>query len=251
MSGIRTANAREPNAQFHETSRARGQSNLTWLERALEQLPKELQSGPSLLLLGGRDPISFRLREAQSHVRHDLTPSYWSHVVLLERSGPTLSALEAWEISLNPAHGFGYPPKTNGIQRADLNVYADADRFPNVSVVHVPLELHKVKAARERFMSQRAVVDAVDLLTEWLSYCWATGRKLNPLLEGHGLPSAAMVEVIMGAAGFELTPSIASRSSSPEAIWQSARWWHEYHGTDSRQPLSGTYHTSHSLCMVD
>ncbi|PTL85974.1 hypothetical protein DAT35_02485 [Vitiosangium sp. GDMCC 1.1324] len=203
-----------------------------------------------MLLLGGRDPISFRLRVAQSHARHDLTPSHWSHVVLLEKNGPALSAVDAWEISLTPAHGFGYPPETNGIQRADLRAYEDGERFPNVAVVHVPLELHKVRLARERFMRQRAVVDGVGLITEWLPYVWGTGRNVNPLLEGHGLPCAAMVEVILGAAGFELTPSVGSRSSSPEAIWQSARWWHDYHSTDAHPPLTGRYHTSHNLCTA-
>ena len=39
---------------------------------------RQVETGPAwslLLLVGGNDPLSFRLRVAQSHVRHDLSPS--------------------------------------------------------------------------------------------------------------------------------------------------------------------------------
>ena len=83
--------------------------------------------------------------------------------------------------------------------------------------------------AVERFQQQRIVIDAVQLLLAWLGYAWGAGRAGNPLLDGLGMPSAAMLETVTGAAGFDLTPGLESRASCPEAIWQSARWWHEYH----------------------
>jgi hypothetical protein len=54
--------------------------------------------------------------------------------------------------------------------------------------------------------------------------------------------------MVLGAAGFELTPGIASSATCPEAIWQAARWWHEYQGREDLTPLSGVYTAEHVLC---
>ncbi|MDY7226433.1 hypothetical protein [Hyalangium rubrum] len=247
MLDIRSSPASAPNPHFVGQPRARNQSNLAWLQRALKARGKKA-GGVPLVLLGGSDPVSFRLRVAQSQVRHDLTPSRWSHVLMVEPGSTELSEATAWEISLDPTGGFGYPPKTNAVQRADLRRYDDAGRFPNIGLVHVPVETGPVREALQRFMNQRAVLDAVDLVTRWLPYVWGAGRASNPLLDGQGLPSAALVEVVLGAAGFELTPGIASSSSCPEAIWQAARWWHEFHGREDREPLTGVYCAPHALC---
>jgi len=250
MLEIRSSSASAPNPYFASQARARNQTNLAWLERARKGKGKKAGGSPLLVLLGGCDPISFRLRVAQSQARHDLTPSSWSHVVLVEPPTGELASATAWEISLDPAGGFGYPPPTNGIQRADLRRYDDAGRFPNIAVLQVPLEAEPVRDAVRLFMRQRNTMDAVDLVTRWLPYVWGAGRATNPLLEGFGLPSAAMVELVVGAAGFELTPGIASSSSCPESIWQAARWWHEYHGRDGGTPLSGAYSAEHMLCAA-
>jgi hypothetical protein len=66
-------------------------------------------------------------------------------------------------------------------------------------------------------------------------------------LDGLGMPSAAMVETVTGAAGFDLTPGLESRASCPEAIWQSARWWHEYHAENKEGPITGAFYTAHHL----
>jgi hypothetical protein len=99
----------------------------------------------------------------------------------------------------------------------------------------------------EKFKKQRAVLDAVDLILHWLAYTWAVARSPNPLLDGRGLPSAAMLEIIIGASGFDLTPGLESRSSCPEAIWQAARWWHEYYEKQNKDGLSGAYCVPHSI----
>jgi len=87
----------------------------------------------------------------------------------------------------------------------------------------------------------------VDLLARWLAYAWGIARTSNPLLENFGMPSAAMLEIIFGAAGFDLTPGLESRSSCPEAIWQAAKWWHQYYEDQKRSPITGAYHTEHVL----
>jgi hypothetical protein len=250
MLEIRSSPAAAPNPQLVSQPRPRNQMNLAWLQRAVKGRGKKAGSSPLLVLLGGTDPISFRLRVAQSHARHDLTPSPWSHVVLVEPADGELAGAVAWEISLDPAGGFGYPPSTNGVQRADLRRYDDPRRFPNIAVLNVPAEWATVSEALHRFMRQRAAMDAVDLVTRWLPYVWGSGRTTNPLLESFGLPSAAMVEMVLGSAGFELSPGIASSSSCPEAIWQAARWWHEYQGREGLTPLTGAYSSEHSLCGI-
>jgi hypothetical protein len=54
----------------------------------------------------------------------------------------------------------------------------------------------------------------------------------------------------------ELTPSLASTASCPEAIWQSARYWYEYFDTTARERGSKAIHPSgdyvarqHSVAM--
>lgn len=248
MLGIRSSPASAPNPQFVCQPRTRNQTNLAWLQRAVKGKGKKASGSPLLVLLGGTDPVSFRLRVAQSQARHDLTPSAWSHVVLVEPTDGELASATAWEISLDPADGFGYPPSTNGVQGADLRHYDDAKRFPNIAVLYVPVELAPMREALQRFMRQRATMDAVDLVTRWLPYVWGSGRTTNPLLDGLGLPSAAMAELVLGAAGFELSPGIATSSSCPESIWQAARWWHEYQGREDLTPLMGAYSAEHTLC---
>ena len=96
-------------------------------------------------------------------------------------------------------------------------------------------------------MKQRAVLDAIDLIVQWLAYVWGVARSANPLLDGLGIPSAAMLEIVIGASGFDLTPGLESRSSCPEAIWQAARWWHEYYTGQKKSGLTGAYYTPHEI----
>ena len=58
-------------------------------------------------LVGGADPLSFRLRVAQSHIRSDLTPSSWSHVLILAKLSMPLAKSPTCEVSLSPHDGFG------------------------------------------------------------------------------------------------------------------------------------------------
>ena len=85
------------------------------------------------------------------------------------------------------------------------------------------------------------MLDAQDLLLRWLAFIWGVGRTGNPLLDGQGIPSAAMLEVIFGAVGFDLTPGLESRSSCPEAIWQAAKWWHEYYERNNQKAPRDVY----------
>lgn len=250
MLNIMTSNRVEPNGAFAETPRQRGEDNIEWLQRTL---PADAQR-TFIVLLGGVAVDAFRVRVAQAHVRHDLTPSHWSHVALLDRSAALAPDTVLYEISLQPAAGFGFPPPSNAVQRGQLRTYRSQKLYPNIAVLGVPADPAEVLAALAKFERQRAIIDGPDLLLRWLGFVWGVGSASNPLLEGYGVPSAAMVEVIIGAAGFDLTPALENRSSCPEAIWQAARWWHGAAEGGQNNPapeqgasLTGAWSTEHYL----
>jgi hypothetical protein len=240
MLKILSAKATETSKSFKALPRRKGEDNLAWMTRA-----KLSATGVYLLLVGGRDAIAFRLRMAQSHVRYDFTPSHWSHVMLLGQVTRRLADTMVYEISLDPPHGFGFPPPSNAMQEGQLAQYQSADAYPNIALIQVPIsdKIFRTKLSRalQDFQKQRGVLDAQDLLLRWLAFIWGVGRTGNPLLDGQGIPSAAMLEVIFGAVGFDLTPGLESRSSCPEAIWQAAKWWHEYYERNNQKAPRGVY----------
>lgn len=242
MLHILSSNAAAPSKGLNELARKEGEDNIAWLARNLLE-----DDGTSIVMVGGRSPISFRLRVAQSHIRNDLLPSYWSHVMLLGKAAKNLASTPISEISLEPPDCFGFVPPTNGVRKGKLGQYRDPSEYPNIAILKVPVNLNEVTDALKRFQMQRAVLDAVDLIVRWLAYVWGVSRTGNPLLENHGIPSAAMLEVVFGAVGYDLTPGLESRSSCPEAIWQAAKWWHKYYEKQNRECLTGAYSVGHKL----
>ena len=239
-----SSRAKSINKEFKEHKRARGKTNIDWLRSHWRN------DRVAILLLGGTGLVDFRLRVAQSHFRTDLTPSHWSHVALLgQGEAKALATTPLYEISLMPAEGFGFPPASNGVQKTVLGKYADTKNFPNIAILHLPVSVtpKKLMDTLERFQQQRIVLDAVQLLLAWLGYVWGAGRAGNPLVDGMGIPSAAMLETVTGAEGFDLTPGLESRASCPEAIWQSARWWHDYHKENKEGAITGAFCTTHYL----
>ena len=242
MLNIRKSEAPAPSASFDESKRTGREDNHAWLVRHIGR-----GTGVRLLLVGGTDRQHFRLRIAQSQLRDDLSPSSWSHVALLDAPHDDLAKTTVREISLTPRSGFGFPPPTNGVQQGTLAAYRSRREFPNIALLHVPVDAGEVAGALERFQGQRTILDATELVIVWLAYLWGAGRAANPLLDANGIPSAAMVEMVIGAAGYELTPGLESRASCPEAIWQAARWWHRYYEGVNAEPISGAWNVEHRL----
>jgi hypothetical protein len=242
MLNILRSPAQAPSPGFAESAREGREDNMAWLARNLIGGP-----GVHLLLLGGTDRVAFRLRVAQSQLRDDLSPSSWSHVALFYEAKEKLDDTALWEISLAPRGGFGFPTPTNAVQEGRLGAYRSRRDFPNIAVVHLPLERSEVQESLARFKGQRTVLDATELLIVWLAYVWGAGRAANPLLDSQGIPSAAMVELVLGGAGYDLTPGLESRASCPEAIWQAARWWHNYYEDVAKGAHVGAWHVAHRL----
>lgn len=243
MLNIISSKAAKPSDLLREDKRIDGEDNLQWLSR---HLPADGESA-NLVLVGGTSPAAFRLRVAQSHLRHDLAPSHWSHVMLLGKPAKNFTTTRAYEISLEPPEGFGFPPPTNGRQEGRVGRYRDPDLYPNIAVLTAPVPLKQILDTFADFEKQRAVLDCVDLIVRWLAFVWGVARSGNPLLDGQGMPSAAMLEVVFGVAGYDLTPGLESRSGCPEAIYQAAKWWHEYYEGQDRVALAGAYLTGHKL----
>lgn len=239
MISIRSSNATEASPHFQEVKRKSRETNNSWLARTEASRKHETH----IVLIGGRSASHLRARVAQSHARDDMTPSHWSHVLLA--LDPALQ--RAFHVPLcGPGHT-EFPPATNGVQEVALKEYNDPKAYPNIAVISVPAAREAVQPVLERFMRERAAMDAVELLILWLAFIWGVGKAGNPLLDGQGLPSAAMAEYVLGAVGLDLTPGLGSRSSCPEAIWQSAKWWHKYHAREEGQALSGAWTVGHKL----
>ena len=247
MINILSSTADSPSDLFIESSREDGQDNLDWLAANMPEGDKLTL----LAMVGGVSPVALRLRFAQSHLRHDLEPSSWSHVFMLGRPAKNLASTLLYEISLEPAAGFGFPPPNNAVQKGRLGQYRDPASFPNIAVLSIPVDQKEVLKALKRFQMQRAVLDSLELLLHWLAYGWGVGRSDNPLLDGRGIPSAAMLEVVFGAVGYDLTPGLESRSSCPEAIWQAAKWWHDYYKSENRTGPVGAFHVPHRLQRLE
>jgi hypothetical protein len=210
----------ENNKYFVRDPAAVGEDNYSWLKRITE----EKNFKPSgLLLLGGNSVVDFHIRVSQSPLRHDLTPSYWSQVGILEDLENFYSVPLQWKGDLSEM------PHANGIQSNSLvEDYNDPESFPNIAFIQFTKDMGKILEYAAKLKWQRGFIDLPALVVRWLDYVWAVGA-INPLAEAKGLPSAVFAEVAYGMGGIELTPGLATGASCPEAIWQGAKWWGEYY----------------------
>lgn len=217
--------AKKPNPRLRELARKRGEGNAAWVARAAGAM-KDAES--FVLLVGGAEGMALHLRMAQARARTDLSPSHFSHVGLIA-GAPADSAprTRLYEVPLPGDKGLNDAPTQNALGQGTLASYDDADAFPNVALVGVPLSKADVRRVAARVRMGRSHVDLCELLLEWLAFLWAVGDTPNPLLGGKGIPSAVAVELLLEYAGLGMTPNLASHASCPEAIWQAAKWWHD------------------------
>ena len=215
MITIRRSSSSTSNKSIVANDAKKKEGNSAWLKRT--------GASDGLLLLGGASISHFRIRVAQSHARADLKPSLWSLAgILTSRSSFLSTPLELCGAASDIA-------ARNGVQACSMNDYDDPDQFPNVAVIRFTADHAMILTNADRIADQRSMIDLPALMLPWLSYIWIAGKATNPLSEGLGLPSAAFVETAYGIAGIELTPGLASATSCPEAIWQAAKWWHDFY----------------------
>ena len=236
----------QANDQFQRLARADGEDNQQWLLRALASL--DAGGGPDwtpILLLGGSDTLAFRLRVAQSHLRGDMLPSYWSESVLLKIDAAKPARARVLHVPLLQPDDGSMATRNNGVVERPIKTVADPLRWPNIALIALPVPLAEVLKKLDAFRASRNPIDALEHVLRWLAFVWGAARSPNPLHDGIGLPSACMLETICAAAGLDLTPGLESRASCPEAIWVAARHWQDYFvAFNERQPV-GRFCTPH------
>lgn len=231
MISIRQSTAVSSNVSLDEVKAEPGESNSAWLKRVGEER--------GVLLLGGASISHFRIRVAQSHARADLKPSCWSLAGLLMGNQKFLS------VPLELCGDAADLAQSNAVQTCNMADYDDPARFPNIGVIRFTsdtkmiLDLAKLVSGdpETKKPAQRGIVDLPTLMLPWLSFIWIAGKGSNPLAENLGLPSAVFIETVYGMAGIELTPGLSSAASCPEAIWQAAKYWHNFY-----EEAAGTSH---------
>lgn len=221
----RESSASSSNTQLKQMKAGKKQGNQDWLSS------HGLSEG--VLLLGGTSLVDFRQRVAQSGLRGDLSPSYWSLCGILIDSGQRFLSvpLAPGDISRVPA--------TNAIVECDISDYDDPAAWPNVGVVRFAADMSTVVEQARLVAQRRTIVDLPALVLAWLGFAWAVSGRPNPLIESLGMPSAVFVETAHAMAGLELTPGLASAASCPEAIWQAAKWWYEFY-EEAPAPVRGS-----------
>lgn len=227
LSGLRRSDVARENPLLKEMAApaqvaAERTANFTWLDATGYR--------DGVLLLGGTSIVDFRMRVAQSELRQDLLPSFWSTCGLLI-DGKVLMTARVDAISNSSAR-----VERNGLEAVTLDAesrYGDPSLYPNIAILQFTDDHALIREHVARIGQERNIVDLLAQIVSWLSYCWAVGGSSNPLMHGHGIPSASLVERAHGLAGIDLSPGLPSASSCPEAIWQAARWWYEaYDGVE-------------------
>jgi hypothetical protein len=223
LSGLRRSDVANENPLLKETTadslpgaRPNRLANFAWLESTGYR--------DGVLLLGGTSIVDFRMRVAQSELRQDLLPSFWSTCGLLI-DGNVLMTARVDAITSSSAR-----VERNGLEAVTLDAqsrYGDASLYPNIAILQFTDNHALIKEHVARIGQERNIVDLLAQIVAWLGYCWAVGGSSNPLMHGHGIPSATLVERAHGLAGIDLSPGLPSASSCPEAIWQAARWWYK------------------------
>jgi hypothetical protein len=214
MIANRRAHGATENAALKQVIAHKSEGNVAWLTR--------VKATQGLLLIGGASLGHFRIRVAQSHVRQDFLPSFWSMAAILTKPG-RFATVPIDRIGGDAAKVV----KDNAIVELPLRALDDPEQFPNIAALQFGGGAGAADLAAVR--TDRSIVDLPSLVLPWLAFLWGTDQAVNPLLAGKGVPSAAFVESVYRLARIDLTPGLSSASSCPEAIWQSAKWWRAYY----------------------
>lgn len=234
------------NPDFIEQKRPTGENNLAWVQRALDNLGEDNPAESAyILLLGANDTLAWRLRLAQSHLRFDMLPSYWSTAVLLIRHKSDPDKHTILHVPLLQPADASFAAERNGVMESPLSDIDDAHKWKNIALIAFPVAQQQVLDQRAGFERGRSYLDALEHILRWLAFAWGVARTPNPIFDGTGMPSACMLESLFASAGLDITPNLESRASSPEAIWATAHHWGDYYTQNNQSGPKGRYFTPH------
>lgn len=240
---MRHSRTAKGNSQIEKWEGYEQKDNLTFFTDALNALNEAKVGNGGLMvigLVGSRDLPGVTLRQAQTVLRWDLRPSYWSDAFLVAealQADGDVSDLVTLSASLHPRIAEFPKPENNGVSQGTLRLYADPRLDANIALLAVNMK--EGEAERVAEFAANPNLDRIrfnfwEMLGVWQSYLWAFGQRPNPLREGHPIASSSFVEYCFEAIQLDLTPGASERNSAPEHLWNGAKWWTETLNTRKR-----------------
>ncbi|HTF97309.1 MAG TPA: hypothetical protein VL995_14320 [Cellvibrio sp.] len=218
--------------------RIKREANLDWLKRAYNSFAIEDVSQWSFIVLaGGKDVAAFRLRVAQSRLRGDMLPSFWSECALFKISHEDFSSSVFCNLPLFQPANLSYAPTRNGLVELPLNKLPTQKDYPNLALLAIPVPQELILQSLEEYKKARVSYDAVENILPWLAYVWGSGDATNPLMKQIGFPSAVMLNQVFSARGFDLAPGVNSYLSTPEMFWSGVKHWQDYYSKTQENGL--------------
>lgn len=240
------------NKEILDLDRPDKQSNSQWLEGALQALGLERgEEWTLVVLLGGKDLLSFRLRMAQSHFRQYMEPSNWSDCLLLSLPAADIGQTSAFHVPLMQPE-LPFPPARNGVVDVLLERFDAVDEWPNIALLAYPVARQKVLDKLELFVERRQVFDALGNTLRWLAFAWGVNGASNPVHEQIGLPSACMLDMVCSAAGLSVAQTLTTYGACPEVIWGNVNYWQpQWSGADNHagQTPKGRFFVGHRYAI--
>ncbi|MBO4148686.1 hypothetical protein LCD46_11160 [Enterobacter ludwigii] len=242
----------EKNPKLVEQKRADNENNLEWLLRAFNALKgKEPLAQSYILLLGGTDTLSWRIRAGQSQLRFDMLPSYWSTSALLCANAENVDKSKVLHIPLFQPQGGFFATERNGVVESPVSIFKDSEHWKNIALIAFPKAQEDVLNSLPHFQRGRNYIDALEHILRWLAFAWGVARTPTPINDGIGLPTACMLESLYSGAGMDLTPGLETRASTPEAIWATASRWYKHFENNKLKMPKGRFCTPDSYNIND
>lgn len=225
-------------SDIYAMARIKRAANLDWLKRAYESLALEqLADWSFIVLAGGKDVASFRIRVAQSHLRGDMLPSFWSECALFKIHNGDFASAGFFNLPLFQPATATYAPTRNGLIELPFNKLPTQKDFPNLALLAIPVAQEKILASLAEYQKARVSYDAVENILPWLAFVWGAGNATNPLMQQIGFPSAMMLSQIYSANGFDLAPGVNAHLSAPETFWSGVKHWQDYYSKTQQNGL--------------
>ena len=210
--------------------RIKREANLDWLKRAYESFElMDVAQWSFIVLAGGKDVAAFRIRVAQSHLRCDMLPSFWSECALLKIESDDFSNAAFFNLPLFQPATLSYAPTRNGLVQLPFNKLPTQKDYPNLALLAIPVPQERILQSLAEYQKARVSYNAVENILPWLAFVWGAGNAENPLMQQIGFPSAVMLNQVYGAQGFDLAPGVNADLSTPETFWSGVKHWQDFY----------------------